>query len=423
MQRLGRSTKDKNKFLAPGGRIQKGVAMEAYKVWVRRNRQLVASMENIANTLTWFLPERFTSSEVGTEAVAAILGLTAVLNQHIIDTAPQSFGQAMHLHGNAPARGQQQRCMALASILSAVKQLEIFVEVTAEHYKGRDKKWNILAAMEAIKACLRFLILHQNGYRMLLYGGEAVHTEEASTQSITGTFADRSLNGGQSRPSSFTDMKGSYLSGNLETKASMALVNFGEKIGVTAKPSWAHHPHSVKIESSNRPSEMLSTRPTDTLSIPVSIFNRSLELPNELLVFGEWIFILRPLLYVLLIRRYGLKSWKPWIASLGLDAAGLATILAAAFLKDRNQHGSIQNGHICNDQPPFSAEEVQEVKRRQLLLVLYLTRDPFFSKYTRRYLGGVERALKPVPLIGSLGGKVVEFFSAIQGRYCYTSGS
>ncbi|KAI5077866.1 hypothetical protein GOP47_0007690 [Adiantum capillus-veneris] len=396
--------------------------METYKLWVRRNQQLVASMENMATTMTWFLPERFTSSEVGTEAVAAILGLTTVLNQHIIDTAPQPFGQAVHPHGNASATVQQQRCMLLASLLSAVKQFEIFVEVTAERYKGRHKKWDTLAAMEAIKACLRFLILHQNGYRMLLSGGEAVHTEGANFQSITETFMDRA-SGGQSKLSSSPDIKRGHLSGNLETKASMALTKFGERAGVTSKPSWTYHLHPKTFESASRPSDMHSNGPTDISSILSLIPNKNRELSEALLVFGEWIFILRPLVYVLLIRRYGLKSWKPWVTSLGLDAAGLTTILVAAFLKDRKQLGITMDGLNCSGRPPFSTEEVQEVKRRQLLLVFYLIRDPFFSKYTRQYLGVAERALRPVPLIGSLGGKIVELFSGIQGRYCYTSGS
>lgn len=411
--------------------------MEAYKLWVRQNRQLIASLENIANTMTWFLPERFTSSEIGTEAVAAFLGLMTVLNQHILDTAPEPRNP-YHVPGNASTRVQQQRCISLASLLSAVKQLEILVEVTAEHYNGREKKWNILAAMEAIKACLRFLILHQNGYRMLLSGGEAIHTEEASPEasvsgsSLTGTLRNSAFCGRQVGATSFPDTRKSFSSRGLETKATVALMKFGENVGIKSKPSWTYHRHQGNLETPTRPSEIpckpsdvpcnleSSMRPSDIPCGPKSISSKSWELPDELLVLGEWVFILRPLLYVLLIRRYGLKSWKPWLASLALDASGLTTILAAAFLKDRKQ---LSVPRDCIDRPPFSSEEVQEVKRRQFLMVLYLTRDPFFSMYTRKSLSGAERALRPIPLIGSLGGKVVEFFTGIQARYCYTSGS
>lgn len=387
---------------------------------MRQNRQLIASLENIANTMTWFLPERFTSSEIGTEAVAAVLGLMTVLNQHIIDTAPECR-LSHHLPGSALARDHQQRCLPLATSLAAVKQLEVLVEVAAEYYKGRDKKWDILAAMEAIKACLRFLILHRNGYRMLLYGGEAIHTEEASCgvphigSSFVGAMMDGGPVGRQTRQFSSPGARKSSLPGGLETKATLALMKFGENAGINTKPSWTYR-HQGNGEN--------STSPVNIPCIPKPVSKRSWELPEpeEFSAVGEWVFILRPLVYVLLIRQYGLRSWKPWLASFALEATGVTTILAAKFLKGKKLMDVADNGNKCTAHP-LSSEEIQEIKRRQLLLFFYITRDPFFSMYTRPCLGVAERALRPVPLIGSIGGKVVEFFMGIQTRYCYTSGS
>jgi hypothetical protein len=42
--------------------------------------------------------------------------------------------------------------------------------------------------------------------------------------------------------------------------------------------------------------------------------------------------ILRPLLYVLLIRRYGLRSWLPWLLSLALDATGMTVLYSTTIL-------------------------------------------------------------------------------------------
>lgn len=42
--------------------------MEAYKRWVRQNKDYVHSLESLANGLTWLLPERFSESEIGPEA-------------------------------------------------------------------------------------------------------------------------------------------------------------------------------------------------------------------------------------------------------------------------------------------------------------------------------------------------------------------
>ena len=76
--------------------------------------------------------------------VASLLGLITTLNQFIIDTTPQVPRQGT-------TREPEQRCLPLAASLSAVKQLEVLIEVVAEHYRGREKKWSILAAVEAIK--------------------------------------------------------------------------------------------------------------------------------------------------------------------------------------------------------------------------------------------------------------------------------
>lgn len=43
---------------------------------------------------------------------------------------------------------------------------------------------------------------------------------------------------------------------------------------------------------------------------------------GALFVTGEVLFITRPLIYVLLIRKYGSRSWTPWFLSLAVDLIG-----------------------------------------------------------------------------------------------------
>ncbi|MFS7942679.1 putative peroxisome membrane protein, Pex16 [Helianthus anomalus] len=47
--------------------------MEAYKRWVRRNKDYLHSIDSLANGLTWLLPERFAESEIIPEAGPVIL--------------------------------------------------------------------------------------------------------------------------------------------------------------------------------------------------------------------------------------------------------------------------------------------------------------------------------------------------------------
>ena len=92
--------------------------------------------------------------------------------------------------------------------------------------------------------------------------------------------------------------------------------------------------------------------------------------------YSEYIFILRPLLYsnhwklinaiVMTLRRYGLKSWKPWLISLGLELASLSSA--------RPLHG---------DAPVLTSLEKEEVKKRQRMLSYYLLKSPFYDAFTK----------------------------------------
>lgn len=58
--------------------------MEAYKTWVRRNRDYVRQLSSLASGMTWLLPERFAASEIGPEA-----GLFEILSPRSLEWLPQ----------------------------------------------------------------------------------------------------------------------------------------------------------------------------------------------------------------------------------------------------------------------------------------------------------------------------------------------
>lgn len=41
---------------------------------------------------------------------------------------------------------------------------------------------------------------------------------------------------------------------------------------------------------------------------------------------GEVLCIIRPLVYVLFIRKYGIRSWTPWLVSLAVDLTGVGIL-------------------------------------------------------------------------------------------------
>ncbi|KAK3435028.1 hypothetical protein EUGRSUZ_D02410 [Eucalyptus grandis] len=204
---------------------------------------------------------------------------------------------------------------------------------------------------------------------MLLQGGEILNSEKASEVSSSQSRP------GDSRKPGFYSGPGSFRNGfgqngwSLEGRALSALSRFGENARMVSDPLWLRRAEKSTLSST------LSER----------------GVHGSLFLMGEILFIARPLIYVLFIRKYGTQSWTPWFLSLAMDVVGVGIF--------------------------------PQLKRRKLLWALYLMRDPFFSKYTRERLDKAEKLLEPVPLVGALTAKVIELIVGAQTRYTYMSGS
>lgn len=362
--------------------------MEYYKKWVRRNKDYVHSLESLANGLTWLLPERFSDSEIGPEAVSAFVGILTAINDHIIETTPTQ---------------PQRESVPFPLCISALKELETLVEVAAHHFYGEDKKWNFIAITEGTKALFRLALFRDSGYKMLLHGGETLNAQEKPNDSTS----QHGLRGvarpaGQPGPGSFY---GRSIQ-NVEGRALSALRSFGENAKMVSHPSWVTKVQHQPAETLNPPS-LTVKRPTLSTVLSERGFCGGLFLMAEVL------HITRPLIYVLFIRKYGARSWIPWLLSLGVDLTGISFL----FLSKIPFH-SRENGN-----PPFSTLEKNEIRRRKLLWAFYLMRDPLFSKYTRQQFEKTENFLEPVPIVGFLTAKLIELVIGAQTRYTYMSGS
>ncbi|KAI9110156.1 hypothetical protein K1719_019197 [Acacia pycnantha] len=367
--------------------------MEAYKRWVRKNKEFVHSLESMTNWMTYLLPERFSDSEIGPEAVTTIFGIITAINEHIIDTEP-----AQTIAGSV-----EPNSFPYPLCLSAIKDLETLVEVVAQQYYGEDKKWNFLAVTEATKVLVRLSLFWKSGYKMLLQGGE-MPNDDKNSDNLTSQRQIGHL------PQPRGHLGSGYMNnslvqspGNLEGKALSALSRFGENARVLSDPTWLHqvkHQHGIMEPPAVERPKLLTVMSKKGLR-------------GVMFLIGEVLFIARPLIYVLCIRKYGIRSWTPWFLSLSIDCMSTSILsLVTTSVIGGKEHAI----HL-------SASEKDEVRRRKLLFALYLVRDPFFSKYTRLKLERTEKILEPVPIIGFLTAKAIELMIGAQTRYTYTSGS
>lgn len=359
-------------------------AMETYKRWVRRNKEYVHSLESLANGLTWLLPERFSESEIVPEAVTSILGIVTAVNEHIIETTPPTPSQ-MNTRPPEPSSFPYSLCLTL------MKDVETLVEVVAQHFYGEDNKWNFIAVTEATKVLARLALLRNSGYKMLLHGGETTNdensTNDASQQNVRGRLLQQGQNG------HFTP----------QGRALSAMSRFGENARMISDPAWFR-----RVEHHQR--AIMELPETEIKRPTLSSFLSEKGIPGSLFLMGEVMFIARPLVYVLLIRKYGVRSWLPWFFSLSIDLMGMtSSMMSSIGHKDR--------------QLPLSVPEKDELRRRKLLLALYLMRDPCFGKYTRQRLESTEKTLEHVPVVGFLTAKLIELLVGAQTRYTYMSGS
>lgn len=305
-----------------------------------------------------------------------------------------------------------------------MKELEVFIEMAAEHYGGKDTKWNAVAAVEGVKVFIRLMVFHKSGYKILLDGGESENTGEAAEsyepsgaphpptrlnpmREYLGAASGGYLNA-SSRRNGVQPMGGQF-SQSMEGRAMQAMSNFSKNMTRNSKPSWTRSNEVACVPAEEGATLKKESRIT------------SAGFLGKLFVTGEVLLIARPLLYVLLIKRFGLRSWKPWLSSLAIDVSGTTLlytvdhILRQRYAKIADKRESVY--------VPFSDMERKELRRRHLAWAFYVMRDPFFVAYTRRPFEKMESNLQPAPLIGALASKVVELILGVQAFYMYTAAS
>ncbi|KAG7575023.1 Peroxisome membrane protein Pex16 [Arabidopsis suecica] len=319
--------------------------MEAYKQWVWRNREYVHSLGSFANGLTWLLPEKFSASEIGPEAVTAFLGIFTTINEHIIENAPTPRGH-VGSSGNEPS-------LSYPLLIAILKDLETVVEVAAEHFYG-DKKWNYIILTEAMKAVIRLALFRNSGYKMLLQGGETPNEEKDSDQSESQI---RAGNLGRNLGPHSLGNQNHHNPWNLEGRAMSALSSFGQNARTTTTSSTSGWSRRIQHQQAVIEPPMIKER-RRTLSELLS----EKGVNGALFAMGEVLYIMRPLIYVLFIRKYGVRSWIPWAISLSVDTLGMGILANSKWWGEKSK------------QVHFSGLEKDEVRNLSDLNTVMLKR-------------------------------------------------
>lgn len=93
-------------------------------------------------------------------------------------------------------------------------------------------------------------------------------------------------------------------------------------------------------------------------------------LHGALFIAGEVLFITRPLIYVAFIRKYGVRSWIPWVLSLTVDFIGMG-ILSQVTSREEDKKEKI---HLSESEQleVCALESCFRISHTLILLVLML---------------------------------------------------
>lgn len=400
-----------------------GRCFDAYKAWVREHSLQLASVEQILSKCMWLLPNRFSESDVGAEACHSLLGLIRLFHESIL----------------SPEVNKSMFTWSMA--LEAIQQVEVLYEMRAGHMAmlGQGNKYTPLAALELLKLFVRLFVL--NSSRNLLtttfVGEEKKDIRDAHC--IREAF--RSLSNSRLSVLNEAWYSASEKWESSHSLASSSTAPFNEPIA--AGSDWDNNREddsAIELldcdgngrlwwQSRRRPEEAEDAEGDVPAEPDSSEF--CYKVGRMMMLIGELLYLLRPIVCVLILRKRGVRSWRPWFTSLGMDLASRtlisqgAEVMKYAGLK-RSVHLSIQDQllnyltMVRNFQ--WTPVEEKEMKRRKTMFLMYLMRSPVFE-IAKPGLETVNSAISYIPVIGGLAGKALELLYGVQRYYVYTSGT
>ncbi|KAJ3128002.1 Peroxisomal membrane protein pex16 [Nowakowskiella sp. JEL0407] len=365
--------------------------LQTYKNFILNNAAQISSLESSVRSLTYLLYGRLENADIGVEAVHASVDLISFFHNILLDKEITQHSQSLPVASQLfnrytrEALSQSKAYKIVAYTLTIIRHVEIIVEMFSRKIGGERLQWNIVTFLETLKLTCRIILLKLLKNRMLLYPSVPEPMQDLSqlNSAETNTDNDDSDTAKWNAPRSGKQMVriSTILDENISNEPSMDPF----EALLTGKP----------ISKDKSVSYLLSKALTSPLKGPLELVSSF----KGLALVGEWVYILRPLIYVLAIKKYGKESWKPWVLSLGLELSSFAAMW----------------------NKPISALEKDEYKRRVLLIFLYLVRNPFYQQFTKPRIDSVIESSSKIPIVSLFSAILKEYQPLWEEYHFYTS--
>ncbi|RUS15891.1 peroxisome membrane protein [Endogone sp. FLAS-F59071] len=346
--------------------------LRKYDDFLIKNASQITAIESTLRSLTYILPGRFEDAEFASQALFALLNLLGLYHDSILHRAATAFASTSPAAAAAlpppPAFNRYTRhwyqssklYRRIAMLLTLISYTEVLVEMGVQKKWGKRAKWKLVTAVEGV--ICRLILIHISQDRTLLY---PPHPERDIDPSTLQAHSQAVLSGTPD-PDTWTGQRTHTVRPHLS-----ATIQIGEK-------ACADGYHTNGFGGINRNGTAKHADVTEFLLSKV-LTPDHLKRPQDLVHVlkglgkaGEYIFLLRPFIYVLAINHYGRRSWYPWLLSFSLELASRTAI--------RNYFSSKHDPFRNN----MSQLEREETSRRLWLLLFYVLKDPFYERFTSR---------------------------------------
>jgi len=335
--------------------------IEKYRKFILSNIEIVGHVESASRILSYVAPG---GSATTSELLSAVVSLVVLVNDTIVRNA-----------ASMPLNFQETQ-KTIAFCLTVIEYVEVFLEMAAygENENRNTARWIVVVGVQIIKALMRFVMLLK--YDSGVVASSPIPSLKRSNEVMLRIKENRT-SGGESVDADRVTCNGQ--GGQSSEPDTFTLKSTGRTVRSLSGGT------SELSDSSRRRREP-----------PVMVQPTKL---NDCQIFAESLHILRPLLHLGSMYIFGQSSWKPWIAAFGID---LTSVL------------------LMGDSSKFNAEEREEMKRRAVMMLLYLLRSPFYDRYSRAklliFLGFLANK---VPLVRIVARPILEYLPIWQQVYFY----
>jgi len=307
------------------------INLRKYEDFVFNNSSRINTADNVIRRMTHLIHGRYKGNYKDFDFIAeSIYGALNVLNiyhESIFANRERSRSDPFNRY-NKNMLNSSPLYKQIAYSLSIIQNLEVLIEVGINRKFGSKVRYQVVTQIEIIKALCRLVLFYLSNKRMLL-----------STP----------------LPERKTDPSIIVRKEKEENKTTWVGNRTGKKI------------KNIEFLKGAKNSQNVTDYVMSQALNPDSACDaRDLVRPlPDIRVIGEILYIIKPVAYLLLLKKYGVKSWKPWAISLTMEAI---------------YYASTANALVNNT---LTSLEKQEYKRRALLLKYYLIRKPFFEELIR----------------------------------------